>query len=291
MSTVLPGIPTPGAATKAVGPDQTAALVRSRIEAGTYVPGARITLTELRTVIPGAPEPSLRDALNQLAADNVITGADGLWRSRDDRPRGHAVTRTHGLLASMIDNGAYPTGALLPFRHLLTTILTAGPDDVRGALGRLASDRVIQLAGAARPRVLAAPPRSPARTTWPPASGKVYSALPSECAPGADYDRVTLGRAACAARERYRSGICPAPEILTSEELRLAYVVRALVTRAYRETAHAYASALPDLRSAAARVMTCHAIPADTAPHERLFRLAVLATALHDLASALPRPS
>ncbi|MGW2590322.1 GntR family transcriptional regulator [Streptomyces sp. NPDC001515] len=289
MSTVPPRIPAPGNPSRSGHPDPTAALLRTRIQAGTYAPGTRITLTELGTVIE-APRSRLREALDQLAAEGLITASAGLWKCPDHRPPDHSVARSHRLLASMIDHGAYPAGIALPTRHLLATILTTDdPADVRGALHRLADDRVIQLAGHARPRVLAAPPGVPARAAWPPAPDSVQDALPTAFLPGADSDRVTLGRAACAARARVRWGISPAPDILTDQELRIAYVVRVLVTRAYEKTAGTDTGVLPKVRSAAARVMACHALPPGE-PHERQFRLAVLATALRDLVDALPRP-
>ncbi|MGW6202293.1 hypothetical protein ACWF9B_01375 [Streptomyces sp. NPDC055089] len=244
-----------------------------------------MTLVELQSIIP-ATQAALRGVMDQLVAAGLITGR---WRIPDHRPLDHSVTRTHSLLAAMIDHGAFPVGTTLPARHLLGTILQAGPADVRGALNRLANDQVIHLAGNARPRVLAAQLYGPARAAWPPGPGTVHDALPSTGRPGAGFDRSTLGQIGCAARARFRLGICAGPDALADQELRMAHVVRLLVTKTYEETSQPGTGASAQVRSAAARVMACHALPLDAALHERMFRLAVLATALHDLADARGR--
>ncbi|WP_145503812.1 GntR family transcriptional regulator [Streptomyces sp. CFMR 7] len=257
--------------------------VRARVASGRYVPGTRLTLTELAAGT-GHTSRQLRPALEQLAAEGVIT-ADR--RIPDTRPQDHGATRTRNLLASMISHGAYPAATPLPTRGILTSILLAGRTDLHQALRLLAAEQVISLSGNARPRVLSSGTGAPGPSPWPPGPGQVLGALPAVRRPGAGHDRATLAQVRRTARERWRSGLGPAPEAMTDQEQRQAETLHRLITRALDHTSGGDPRSCTAVRSAAARSMACAALPTHGPLHERLFRFAVLATALHDLIEAL----
>ncbi|WP_217231271.1 GntR family transcriptional regulator [Streptomyces anulatus] len=256
--------------------------VGARVASGRYVPGARLTLAELRRSTGHAPR-QLRPALDHLAGQGVITSD---WLIPDTRPEGHTVTRTRDLLAAMINHGAYPAGRPLPTRGVLATALLAGPSDLDRALRLLAGENVISLSGNARSHVLPRP-GSPGRGAWPPGHDQVRDALPKERRQGAGHDRPTLLRVREAARDRWKSGVCPDPDTMTDQEQRQAETLHRLISRAYTHTTGCDPRSYAPVRSAAGRSMACGALPTHGPLHERMFRFTVLAASLHDLIEAL----
>ncbi|WP_405196316.1 GntR family transcriptional regulator [Streptomyces anulatus] len=257
--------------------------VRARIDAGHYVPGTRLTLTELRNST-GHSLKDLRRALEHLAATGHVVGR---WQAPDPRADDHAVTRARDLLAAMIGHGAYPPGAPMPTRAALSTILLTEPADLARALLRLADEGVIGLSGRARPRV---PPPQDDRSSpvvWPPGPDEVRAALPRPRRPGAGHDRAALHLVRCAARERFKNGVCAGPATMGEQEELQAETLSSLVATAYEGTAHREHRSFLPVRSAAARSMACNALPTNVPLYERLFRFTVLATSLDDLAEAL----
>ncbi|MFJ6809085.1 GntR family transcriptional regulator [Streptomyces anulatus] len=257
--------------------------VRARIDAGHYVPGTRLTLTELRDST-GHSLKDLRHALEHLAASGHVIGR---WKVPDPRPDDHAATRTRDLLASMIGHGAYPPGTPMPTRGALSTILLAEPADLARALLRLADEKIISVSGRARPRVLPPQEDGSSPVVWPPGPEQVRNALPRVPRPGAGQDRAALHLVRCTARERFTSGVCAGPATMSEQEQLQAETLCRLVAAAYEGTARREHRSFLPVRSAAARSMACNALPAGVPLHERLFRFAVLATALDDLAEAL----
>ncbi|MEV6421713.1 GntR family transcriptional regulator [Streptomyces sp. NPDC051662] len=262
---------------------QVVAAVRERLTTGYYVPGARLTMTELHSAT-GYSADTLRPALDQLATTNLVTGR---WRVPDHRPDNHAPVRTRDLLAAMIDHGAYPANTSLPARGELATLLLATPVTLSRALCLLGDEGVLHLSGHARPRVLPSSSAGSSRAAWPPDLAAVQRALPRRRRPGASYDRETLRGIRAAARERWKSGVCLSPDAMAQQEERQAEVLCRLVLTAYDRAAGQPPGMHPRLRSAAARTMACNTLPRNVPLHERQFRFTVLASALADLADSL----
>ncbi|MFJ1662455.1 hypothetical protein [Streptomyces anthocyanicus] len=262
--------------------------VQVRITSGSYAPGARLTLEELRRST-GHPARRLRPALDHLAAEGTITLQ---WRIPDTRPDDHPAVRTRDLLAAMIDHGAYPAGTPLPARGVLAPLLLARPADLDQALRRLAAEHIISVSGNARPHVLEPRPGHPARTPWPHGPHQqVLDALPRARRQGAGHDRAALAQVRHAARKRWNSGAGPNPCTMTDQEQRQAETLHRLISRALAHTTGHDPRSATAVRSAAARSMACAALPTHGPVHERLFRFTVLAAALHDLIEALTSAS
>ncbi|MEU0100408.1 GntR family transcriptional regulator [Streptomyces sp. NPDC006267] len=259
--------------------------VRDRITAGYYLPGARLTLREL-TSSTGHDSAALRPALDHLAATGLITGR---WRVADPRPE-HRTARAGALLAGMIDRGAWPAGTVLPARSVLVRILLTEPAHITRALGELADGGVLHLGPKGPARVLPAPADAPARNPWPPGEKELLDALPRQTLPGAAHSGYALHLVRHTARERWKGGVCLSPRAMAEQEGRQAETVHRLVTRAFEQTAHRAPTLFPAVRSTAAQVMACHALPTTGPLYERLYRLATLATALAYLADALGAP-
>jgi len=256
--------------------------VRARITEGLHVPGSRLTLTGLQRAT-GHPAAALRPALGQLAAEGLVKGpVKGRWWVLDDRPADHGVHRIRNLLKSMIDHGAYPPGTTLPTRaHLAPKLLTT-MTALLSASKLLADEGVIHLSGNARPRVAHSSSSGP----WPEGAAEALQALRQHPGTGASLGRANIQAIRAAARERWKSGVCLPAEVMAEQELRQEGIVRHLVLTAYQRCADPV-DEYPRMRSAAARVMACAALPTDGLPHERLLRFTVLAVALADLSNEL----
>ncbi|MFI1189776.1 GntR family transcriptional regulator [Streptomyces californicus] len=268
-----------------------AGAIRDRITAGFYVPGARLTLREL-TASTGYEHTVLRAALDDLATTNAV---EGRWRVADPRPGQH-TQRIVTLLAGMVDQGAWPAGASLPARPHLVRMLLTEPGRIAAVHAQLAERGVLHLTPSGAPRVLPAPDGSPARRPWPPGERAVLTALPARTQQGAGHDAATLHLVRFRARRRWKSGVAlPAPA-MAQQEVRQAETAFRLISRAFALTSTRSPDFLPSVRSAAARVTACHALPTTTAAlYERLYRFAVLSAALAQLAdeltAAATRPS
>ncbi|MFE8910902.1 hypothetical protein [Streptomyces globisporus] len=260
--------------------------VRDRITGGYYLPGARLTLREL-TSATGHDSTALRPVLDHLATTGIVTGR---WRVADPRPE-HRTARAGALLAAMIDRGAWQAGTLLPALSVLVGILLTEPAHATRALGELADGGVLHLEPKGPASVLPAPANAAARAPWPPRESELLAALPTNTLPGADHSGYALHLVRHAARKRWTRGVCLSPEAMTDQEGRQAETVHRLVTRAFEQTAHRAPTAFPAVRSTAAQVMACHALPTTGPLYERLYRHATLATALAHLADALGAPA
>ncbi|MFI1226210.1 MULTISPECIES: GntR family transcriptional regulator [unclassified Streptomyces] len=260
--------------------------VRDRITAGYYLPGARLTLRELATSTSHDPT-ALRPALDHLATTGLVTGR---WRVADPHPE-HRTARARALLSGMIDRGAWPAGTTLPALSVLVRLLLTEGAHIAQALGELADEGVLDLAAKGPARVLPAPADARARAPWSPGEEELLDALPSSTRPGAAHDGYTLHLVRHAARKRWKGGVCLPPIAMAEQEGRQAETVHRLITRAFEATVRRAPDFLPDVRSAAAQVMACHALPRTGALYERLYRLATLATALAHLADALAAPA
>lgn len=258
--------------------------VRDRITAGYYVPGSRLTLREL-TTSTGHDTSVLRLVLDHLATTGLVTDR---WRVADPRPE-HRADTARSLLARMIDGGAWPADTVLPAPSVLGRILLTEPTPLIQALGKLAEDGVLHLEPRGQARVLP-DPAAAARAPWPPGEKELLSTLPSKTLPGADHDTYTLHLVRHAFRERLKGGVCLSPKAMTEQEDRQAETVRRLITRAFEQTSRHAPEHLPAVQSTAAQVMASHALPRTGPLYERLYRLAVLATALAHLADALAEP-
>ncbi|MFF8917403.1 GntR family transcriptional regulator [Streptomyces sp. NPDC015032] len=257
--------------------------IRDRITAGHYIPGTRLTLNQLHGVTGYSPA-ELRSALEQLARAGLVHGR---WRVTDHRPGDHAVRRTHDLLTAMIDHGTFPPGTEMPTRTDLSAILLTTPLILSRALQLLAAEGVLHLSGRSRPRVL--PPRSgPSPAGWPAGNDDdVLAALPQRRSAGISHCRDVIQGIRDSARERWHSGICLPAEVMTMQETLQGDILSRLILAAYAQVNGRPRGEYPRLRSAAARAMACATLPVDGLLYERLFRFAVLATSLADLADAL----
>ncbi|MET8605660.1 GntR family transcriptional regulator [Streptomyces rubiginosohelvolus] len=260
--------------------------VRNRITAGYYLPGARLTLRELATSTGHDPA-ALRPALDHLATTSLVTGR---WWVADPHPE-HRTARARALLAGMIARGAWPAGTTLPALSVLVRLLLTEPAHTAEALGELADEGVLDLAAKAPARVLPAPANTLARAPWSPGERELIAALPRRTRPGAAHDGYTLHLVRHTARKRWKGGVCLPPTAMAEQEGRQAETVNRLITRAFESTARRAPDLLPDVRSTAAQVMACHALPRTGPLYERLYRHATLATALAHLADALAAPA
>ncbi|MFJ1742555.1 hypothetical protein ACIOG4_28260 [Streptomyces microflavus] len=268
--------------TAPVAGQMTVRAVRDRISAGYYLPGARLTLSEL-TTSTGHDAAALRLALDYLATTGLVTGR---WQAADPRPE-HRTERARALLAGMIARGAWPAGTVLPARSVLVRILLTEPAHISRALGELADEGLLYLGPKGPARVLPAP----ARTPWPPGEKELLDALPSRTLPGATHNAYTLHQVRYAARQRWKGGVCLSPTAMTEQEDRQAESVYRFVTRAFERTSRHQPPILPAVPSTAAQVMACHALPRAGPLYERLYRFATLAAALAHLADALAAPA
>lgn len=259
--------------------------VRDRITGGYYLPGARLTLSEL-TTSTGHDAAALRPALDHLATTGLVTGR---WQAADPRPE-HRTERARALLTGMIDRGAWPAGTV-PARSVLVRILLTEPAHITRALAELAAEGVLHLEPKGPARVLPAPAGAPGRAPWPPGEKELLDALPSRTLPGATHNAYTLHRVRYAARQRWKGGVCLSPTAMTEQEDRQAESVHRFVTRAFERTSRHQPPLLSAVRSTAAQVMACHALPRTGPLYERLYRFATLATALAHLADALAAPA
>ncbi|MFE7484996.1 GntR family transcriptional regulator [Streptomyces sp. NPDC057552] len=260
--------------------------VQDRITGGYYVPGAKLTLREL-SASSGHDFSALRGALDHLTTTGLVTSRG---RVADPRP-GYRAERAKALLSGMIERGAWPAGTALPARLVLGRLLLTEPAHLTQALVALADEGVLRMEPKGPPRVLPAPADSPARAPWPPGEKEVLDALPSKTLPGAAHDAGSLHLVAHAVRERYKDGVCLPSEAMTLQEGRQAETVHRLVTRAFVHTSGHAPTRFTTVRSTAAQVMACHALPRTGPLYERLYRLATLATALAHLADALAAPA
>ncbi|MEU5136901.1 GntR family transcriptional regulator [Streptomyces californicus] len=257
--------------------------IRDRITAGFYVPGARLTLREL-AVSTGYEPALLRAALDDLAATNAV---EGRWWVADPRPELH-TQRCVTLLAGMIDQGAWPAGTSLPARPHLVRVLLTEPGRIAAVHAALGERGVLRLTPSGAPRVLPAPDGSPARRPWPPGERAVLTALSIRTQQGAGNDAATLHLVRFRARRRWKSGVALPGPAMSQQEDRQAETAFRLISRAFELTSTRSPDFLPSVRSAAARVMACHALPTTTAAlYERLYRFAVLSAALAHLADEL----
>ncbi|MFI5752337.1 GntR family transcriptional regulator [Streptomyces sp. NPDC051644] len=280
--------PTSQGARRSSPADAVVTAIQDRITDGHYVPGTRLTLTELHGVT-GYSSAELRPALEQLARTGLVHGR---WRVVDHRPSDHTVHRTRSLLAAMIEHRAYPPGTELPLRTSLAKLLLTNAATVSGALHLLAADGVLHLPGNLRPRVPAPAHSAPSRAAWPPGFADVLRALPQQRRTGASYDRGAIRDSRDTAHERWRSGICLPADVMTVQETRQGDILCRLVLAAYEQVDGRSRGEYPRLRSAAARAMACATQPVDGLLYERLFRFTVLATALADLADeVVSRPA
>ncbi|MFJ2629201.1 GntR family transcriptional regulator [Streptomyces sp. NPDC087532] len=263
--------------------DAVVTAIQDLITDGHYVPGTRLTLTELHG-FTGYSSAELRPALEQLARAGLVHDR---WRVIDHRPSDHAVHRTRSLLAAMIEHGAYPPGTELPLRTGLAKLLLTNAATVSRALHLLAADGVLHLPGNLRPRVPAPARSAPSRAAWPPGSADVLRALPQQRRTGASYDRSAIRNSRDTAQERWRSGICLPADVMTVQETRQGDILRRLVLAAYEQVDGQSRGTYPLLRSAAARALACATQPVNGLLYERLFRFTTLATALADLADEL----
>ncbi|MER8197629.1 hypothetical protein ABTY00_27190 [Streptomyces microflavus] len=268
--------------TAPVADPMTVRAVRDRITVGYYLPGARLTLSEL-TTSTGHDAAALRTALDHLATTGLVTGR---WQAADPRPE-HRTERARALLAGMIDRGGWPAGTVLPARNVLVRILLTEPPRITRALAELADEGVLHLRPKGPPRVLPAP----ARTPWPPGEKKLLDALPTRTQPGATHNAHTLHQVRYTARQRWKGGVCLSPTAMTEQEDRQAESVHRFVARAFERTSRHQPPFLPAVRSTAAQVMACHALPRTGPLYERLYRFATLATALAHLSDALAAPA
>ncbi|WP_274036437.1 GntR family transcriptional regulator [Streptomyces sp. MMBL 11-1] len=259
--------------------------VHDRITGGYYVPGSKLTLREL-SASTGHDFSALRGALDHLTTTGLVTSRG---RIADPRPD-YRAERARALLSGMIERGAWPADTVLPARLVLGRLLLTEPAHLTQALGALADDGVLRMEPKGPPRVLPAPAGSPARAPWPPGETDVLDALPSNTLPGAAHDADSLHLVAHAVRERYKDGVCLPSEAMTMQEGRQAETVHRLVTQAFAHTSGQATTQSPTVRSTAAQVMACHALPRNGPLYERLYRITVLATTLAHLADALAKP-
>ncbi|MFD8727696.1 GntR family transcriptional regulator [Streptomyces sp. NPDC059611] len=263
--------------------------VHDRITSGYYVPGSKLTLREL-SASTGHDSSVLREVLDHLTTTTgLVTRVNKGWRIADPRP-GYRAERARGVLSGMIARGAWPAGTVLPARLVLGRLLLTEPAHLTQALGALADEGVLRMEPKGPPTVLPAPAGSPARDPWPPGEKEVLDALPSKTLPGAAHDADSLHLVAHAVRERYKDGVCLPSEAMTMQESRQAETVHRLVIRAFTHTSGHATTHFLAVRSTAAQVMACHALPSNGPLYERLYRITVLATTLAHLADALAKP-
>ncbi|MGY3056205.1 DNA-binding transcriptional MocR family regulator [Streptomyces sp. TE3672] len=297
--TPFPGVhpePTPTGPTPSQTPcsaspvPQLVAAVRERITAGYYVPGSRLTLTELRDAT-GCDADTLRPALDQLAATGIVEAVNGRWRVVDDLPAGHAARRAAQLLGTVIGQGGYPPDAGLPGRRELTRILLAPAAVVTQALAVLADQRVLYFSGGSQPRVVSSlSGRRPA--VWRERLFAIAREDPARPRQSAPFNRPDIQAARDAAINRWRRGTCPPDEDMTRQETRQGEALKRLASNAYDRAVRQLPHEHPGLRQAAVRVLVCWDLPTEDVPlHERLYRSTVLATALADLAGEIAAPS
>ncbi|WP_326742756.1 GntR family transcriptional regulator [Streptomyces sp. NBC_01768] len=264
--------------------------VRERVTTGLYVPGSRLTLTELRDAT-GCDADALRPALDQLAATGIVKTVRGRWRVVDDLPAGHAARRAAQLLGTVIGQGGYPPDAGLPGRRALARILLAPADVVTQALALLADQHLLYFSGSSQPRVVN-PPSGRRRTVWRERMYAIARKHPTRPRQSAPFNRPDIQAARDAAINRWRQGTCLPDKDMTRQERRQGEALERLASnacaRAVRQLPHEH----PGLRQAAVRVLACWDLPTEDVPlHERLYRNTVLATALADLADEIAAPS
>ncbi|MGW2105024.1 hypothetical protein [Streptomyces sp. NPDC001948] len=269
---------------------QLVAVVRERVTAGLYVPGSRLTLTELCHAT-GCDADALRPVLDQLAATGIIEAVKGRWRVVDDRPAGHAARRAAQLLGTVIDQGAYPPDTGLPGRRELTRILLAPADAVTQALALLADQRILHFSGTSQPRVVK-PPSGRRLTVWRERMYAIARNHPTRPRHSAPFNRQDIRSARDAAINRWRQGTCLPDKDMTRQETRQDEALQRLASHAYDRAVRQLPHEHPGLRQAAVRVLACWDLPTEDVPlHERLYRVTVLATALSDLADEITAPS
>lgn len=259
--------------------------ILERITASCYIPGTRLTFREL-SASTGYEPAVLRPALDHLTTTGAV---EGRWLVADPRPE-QRMERTRNLLAGMIDRGAWPGGTTLPARTVLVRMLLAEPAHITVAYAHLAGRGVLRLTSQGPTPVLPAPDGSPARAPWPAAENDVLNALPARTHTGAGHDQDALPHLCYQARQQWKSGVTLPDPAMTQQEKRQAETVHHLIIRAVELTSGRPPTFLPALRSAAARVMACHALPTTGPLHDRLYRFTTLATALAHLADALAAP-
>ncbi|MER5617749.1 hypothetical protein [Streptomyces sp. NPDC002215] len=286
-----PTRPTPSRALASPSPDlQLVAAVRERVTAGYYVPGSRLTLTEL-CLTTGCDADALRPVLDQLAATGIVQAVNGRWRVVDGRPPGHAARRAAQLLGAVIGQGAYPPDTGLPGRRELTRILLAPADVVTQALALLADQHVLYFSGSSQPRV-ANPPSGQRLAVWRERLYAIAREHPTRPRHSAPFNRQDIRSARNAAINRWRQGTCLPDKDMNQQETRQGEALKRLASNAYDRAVRQLPHEHPGLRQAAVRTLACWDLPTENVPvHERLYRLTVLATALSDLADEIAAPS
>lgn len=261
--------------------DVVAAMLRDQIATGFYVPGTRLTLRALRGAT-GYSYPELRPALERLVPTGLIRGR---WHVVDHRPPDHGIHRTRRLLVAMIDHGAFPPGTELPVGTDLAKALLTTPVTVKRALRSLADDGVLHLSRSLHARSTASACSAPSPDAWLSALADVQRAQPQRSA--TPFDRDVIRGIRDFAQGRWRSGICLPSHVMTVQETLQRDVLCRLVHAACEQVAGRGEGEDARLRSVAACAMACASQPVEGLQCERLFRFAVLATALADLADEL----
>ncbi|MEE1736486.1 hypothetical protein PUR49_08230 [Streptomyces sp. BE147] len=264
--------------------------ILARITDGLCTPGTRLTLTYLTRCTDYAAT-DLRLAMEHLAGTDAVEAVKERWYVPDDRPDGYTARRAAQLLGAVIGQGAYPPDTRVPVREELARILLATPADVNQALDLLAGRGVLRFSSRARPRVERLPGGLPAEQ-WPQRLLAIAREDPTRQRLSAPFSRPDIQATRDAALQRWRYGTCLPARDMTWQETLQHDVLARVARKAYDRADQQFPQQDPRLREAAARAMACRDLPTVGVPlHERLYRFAVLATALADLANALATPA
>ncbi|WP_107068060.1 GntR family transcriptional regulator [Streptomyces sp. CT34] len=268
---------------------EVAARIAEAIEGGHYLTGASLSPAKI-AADRRLPVDSVKLALTDLAAKNVVElSATGRARVtspvRTDRPQQIA-----DWLRELVAAGAYPPGTPLPTRPLLARNLVSADPPIAAAIRLLIDDGTLTCYPGQRPIVR---PGHPHAGTEMIALARAFAQLPHPKGP-VDLRYTRIREVVRVSQSWWKARLVPHPTTLDHYLAQLVGIARHLITRARapEPPTSAYGEqheppehqvARDHLDSVIARITVGATSAAGADPEHRVWRIACLAAAVHDL--------
>ncbi|MFI5752338.1 GntR family transcriptional regulator [Streptomyces sp. NPDC051644] len=266
---------------------QVANALRRQLLAQYYAPYTLLSAQRLAEA-GGYPLEDVTMALTDLAVEGTTQRVGMKWRIARglSEDLGHSAGMVAEFLRALIATGAFPLGSRLPTRTDLARRLAVSRSTVSAALKELDAAGLIH--SRLQPPVVALPATRLRQCPYPAPGSPAVSLLPQHTGPVGTRLRQECDEARDRARHHWLRLIDWPPGQLEAVRERQAGVVRHYSLLAGHLTQSRPLEEQQDVQALIAYALACVTIAQPEPLSQRLWRLAVLCTAVTDLQDALP---